>query len=43
MRTYEIGYLCVIPEYQGKGIGTQAIKFVTAYYKDGDKFTLTIP
>ena len=25
---YEIGCLCVIPEYQGKGIGTQAVQFV---------------
>ena len=25
---YEVGCLCIIPEYQGKGIGTQAIRFV---------------
>lgn len=37
---YEIGCLCVIPEFQGKGIGTQAVKFVMSYYKDWDKFTL---
>ncbi len=42
-RTYEVGCLCVIPEFQGKGIGTQAIKFVTSYYKDWDKFTLITP
>ncbi len=40
---YEIGCLCVVPEYQGKGIGTQAIKFVTSYYKDWNKFTLITP
>lgn len=40
---YEIGCLCVIPEFQGKGIGTQAVKFVMSYYKDWDKFTLITP
>jgi len=41
--TYEVGCLCVIPEFQGKGIGTQAIKFVTSHYEDWDKFTLVTP
>lgn len=40
---YEVGCLCVIPDYQGKGIGTQAIQFVTSYYKDWEKFTLITP
>lgn len=40
---YEIGCLCVVPEFQGKGIGTQAIKFVTSYYEDWDKLTLITP
>ena len=40
---YEVGCLCVVPEYQGKGIGTQAIKFVTSHYEDWDKFTLVTP
>lgn len=40
---YEIGCLCVIPGFQGKGIGTQAIKFVTSYYEDWDKLTLITP
>ena len=40
---YEVGCLCVVPEYQGKGIGTQAIKFVTSYYEDWNKFTLITP
>lgn len=43
MEMYEVGCLCVIPEYQGKGIGSQAIKFATAYYQDWDKFTLITP
>ena len=40
---YEVGCLCVVPKLQGKGIGTQAIKFVTSYYDDWDKFTLVTP
>lgn len=42
-RIYEVGCLCVVPEYQGKGIGTQAIKFVTSYFEDWDKITLITP
>lgn len=41
--TYEIGCLCVVPEYQGKGIGTQAIIFVKSYCKDWKKITLITP
>lgn len=41
--TYEVGCLCVIPEYQGRGIGTQAIEFLKSYYKDWEKFTLITP
>ena len=37
---YEIGCLCVIPEYQGKGIGTQAVRFVQNYYDDWKRMTL---
>ena len=40
---YEVGCLCVVPEFQGKGIGTQAIKFITSHYEDWDKFTLVTP
>lgn len=40
---YEIGCLCVIPEYQGKGIGTAAIGFVKSYYTDWKSFTLVTP
>ena len=40
---YEVGCLCVVPEYQGKGIGTQAIQFVKSHYEDWDKFTLITP
>ena len=40
---YEVGCLCVIPEFQGKGIGTAAMEFVKSYYTDWKKFTLVTP
>lgn len=40
---YEVGCLCVIPQFQGKGIGTQAIQFVQALYEDWKKLTLVTP
>lgn len=40
---YEIGCLCVIPEYQGRGIGTAAVRFAKGHYKDWKKFTLITP
>jgi len=33
---YEVGNICIIPEYQGKGIGTQVMKDVLEKYKDYD-------
>ena len=41
--TYEVGCLCVIPEFQGKGIGTSAMEFVKTQYPDWNKFTLVTP
>ena len=40
---YEVGCLCVIPEFQGKGIGTSAMEFVKEYYHDWKRFTLITP
>ena len=40
---YEIGCLCVIPEYQGKGIGTSAVEFAKSHYSDWNTFTLITP
>ena len=40
---YEIGCLCVIPDYQGKGIGTQAVRFVQNCYDDWKRLTLVTP
>ena len=42
-RVYEVGCLCVLPEYQGKGIGTQAIRFVKTFYEDWKRITLVTP
>ncbi len=41
--TYEIGCLCVIPEYQGKGIGSAAMEFAKTYYEDWNRITLITP
>ena len=41
--TYEVGCLCVIPEYQGKGIGTKAFQFALSQYADWERFTLVTP
>ena len=40
---FEVGCLCVIPEFQGKGIGTAAVQFIQTYYKDWKRFTLITP
>ncbi|MBR4554748.1 MAG: GNAT family N-acetyltransferase [Ruminococcus sp.] len=40
---YEIGSLCVVPEYQGKGIGTQAVGFIKALNADWERITLVTP
>ena len=40
---YEIGCLCVRPEFQGKGIGTAAVAFAKSHYVDWKKITLITP
>lgn len=35
--------LCVIPEYQGKGIGTAAMEFIKTHIQDWKKITLVTP
>jgi len=40
---YYLGCLCVIPQYQGKGIGSQALKFMLDQYSDWKKITLITP
>ena len=40
---YEVGCLCVIPEFQGKGIGTVAMQFAKSNFKDWKRFTLITP
>ena len=40
---YEVGCLCVIPEYQGRGIGTAAMEYVKSHYTGWSRFTLVTP
>jgi len=40
---YEIGCLCVIPEYQGKGIGTESVRFLLSYLDGWKRITLKTP
>ena len=40
---YYIGCLCVIPEYQNKGIGAQAIKHLLESHTDWRKISLITP
>lgn len=40
---YYLGCLCIVSEYQGKGIGTQAMGFILDYYEDWQKITLITP
>ena len=40
---YEVGCLCVVPEFQGKGIGTAAVEFAKSYFTDWNRFTLVTP
>ncbi len=43
MGVYEITCLCIIPEYQGKGLGTKSVRFVKELYDDWEKLTLVTP
>ena len=43
MRVFEIGCLCVVPEFQGKGIGTQAMEFIKTQCEDWERITLVTP
>lgn len=40
---YEITCLCIVPAYQGKGLGTAAVQFVKSLYADWEKITLVTP
>ena len=40
---YYVGCLCVIPEYQGKGIGTAAMDFAKEQYCNWRRFYLVTP
>ena len=40
---YEVGCLCIIPEFQGKGAGRAAIEFAKSHLTDWRCFTLVTP
>lgn len=40
---YYLGCLCIIPEYQGKGIGTRAVKYMLEYFSNWKRITLITP
>lgn len=40
---YYLGCLCVLPEYQGKGIGANAMKYMLDYYSDWNIIKLHTP
>lgn len=40
---YFVGNLCVVPSYQRKGIGTEAMKFICEYYSDWNLISLITP
>ena len=42
-KQYEVGCLCIIPEFQGMGIGTKAFHFALSYFGDWEKFSLITP
>lgn len=41
--TYFLGGLCVIPEYENKGIGQEAIKFIESEFSNATVWTLETP
>ena len=43
MGEYEVSCLCIIPEFQGKGIGTRAMQFLKTFLEDWKKLTLVTP
>lgn len=40
---YYLGCLCVIPEYQGRGIGTQTFHYMLDLYNNWKELTLVTP
>ncbi len=43
MGEYEVSCLCIIPEFQGKGIGTRTMQFLKTFLEDWKKLTLVTP
>ena len=43
MGEYEVSCLCIVPDFQGKGIGTHAIRFLKTFLEDWKRLTLVTP
>ena len=43
MGEYEVSCLCIIPKFQGKGIGTHAMQFLKTFLENWKKLTLVTP
>ena len=41
--TYYLGCLCVIPDYENKGIGQEAIRFIESEFPNATVWTLETP
>lgn len=41
--TYYLGCLCVIPEYENKGVGQKALRFIESQFPDAACWTLETP
>ena len=41
--TYNLGCICVIPDYENKGIGQKAIRFIENEFSDATLWTLETP
>jgi len=42
-KAYFIGCLSIVPEYQNKGVGKKAIKYMSVLFPDAEKWTLITP
>ena len=39
---YEVGNICIIPEYQGKGIGTELMNQMIAYMREKHIYMVSV-
>ena len=41
--TYHLGCLCIVPDYENRGIGQKALRFLESEFKDATAWTLDTP